>query len=112
MLTGGEHGTPIIICKICQTISDTEDTPGACKTGTIISIKLSKKGELGNCNNWRGITLLSLTGKLCSRIILKRVSAAIGINRPSVTSRVQKRQVLHRPHVYVTADFGTEHRVE
>ena len=41
------------------------------KKGVII--KLPKKGDLGDCNNWCGITLLSLTSKVFSRIILLRI---------------------------------------
>ena len=40
-------------------------------------IKLPKKGDLSNCNNWRGITLLSLTSKIMRRIIYKRLSNAL-----------------------------------
>ncbi|KAH3886014.1 hypothetical protein DPMN_010015 [Dreissena polymorpha] len=32
---------------------------------------------MGNCNNWQGITLLSLTSKIFSRIILQRISTAV-----------------------------------
>ena len=48
------------------------NTPDDWKTGTII--KLPKKGDSRNCNNWLGITLLSLTCKIFSHIILKRIS--------------------------------------
>ena len=74
MLKADEQETPRILCQIFQRIWDEEDTPDDWKTGTII--KLPKKGDLGNCNNWQGITLLSMTCKIFSRIILKRISAA------------------------------------
>ena len=32
-----------------------------------------KKGDSANCNNYRGITMLSVPGKILSRIILQRV---------------------------------------
>jgi hypothetical protein len=38
-----------------------------------IMIKLPKKGDLTNYNNWRGITSLSLPSKILSRIILNRI---------------------------------------
>lgn len=43
--------------------------------GTII--KIPKKGALNDCNNWRGITLLSIPSKIMSKIIIKRISEAI-----------------------------------
>ena len=39
--------------------------------------KLPKKGDKGKCDNWRGITLLSIPGKILCRIILKRTDKAI-----------------------------------
>ena len=36
-------------------------------------VKLSKKGDLGNCDNWRGITLLSIPSKVFCRILLNRI---------------------------------------
>ena len=36
-------------------------------------IKLPKKGDLSNCANYRGITLLSIPGKVFNRIILNRL---------------------------------------
>ena len=47
------------------------DIPGDWKKG--ILIKLPKKGDLGNCNNYRGITLLSIPGKVFNRIILNKL---------------------------------------
>ena len=35
-----------------------------------IIIKLPKKGNLSDCSNWRGITLLSIPGKVVSMILL------------------------------------------
>ena len=67
--------TPQLLCQILQKIWDSEEAPSEWKTGTIV--KLPKKGDLGNCNNWRGITLLSLTNKIFSRIILQRITTAV-----------------------------------
>ena len=35
------------------------------------------KADLGNCDNWRGITLLSVPSKIFCRILLKRIDKAI-----------------------------------
>ncbi len=40
-------------------------------------IKLPKKGDLTNCNNYRGITLLSIPSKVFNRIILNRIKDAV-----------------------------------
>jgi hypothetical protein len=37
-------------------------------------VKLSKKGDLQICDNWRGITLLSVPSKVISKILLKRIN--------------------------------------
>ena len=50
---------------------DSEVCPDDWKRGTII--KLPKKGNLADCNNWRGITLLSVPGKVLAMIILERI---------------------------------------
>ena len=39
--------------------------------------KLSKKGDLSDCNNWRGIQLLSLPLKIISRILLERLKTNV-----------------------------------
>jgi len=40
-------------------------------------IKLPKKGDLSNCSNYRGITLLSVAGNVFNRIILERMKGEI-----------------------------------
>ena len=40
-------------------------------------VKLPKKGDLQMCDNWRGITLLSIPSKVFCKIILKRIEAAV-----------------------------------
>ena len=67
MLKADEQETPRILCQIFQRIWDEEDTPDDWMIEMI---------GLGNCNNWQGITLLSMTCKIFSCIILKRISAA------------------------------------
>ena len=38
-----------------------------------VVVKLPKKGNLANCNNWRGITLLSVPGKAFCSILIQRL---------------------------------------
>ena len=75
MIKAEETITPKILQQIFQKIWDTEDIPISWKKGLIV--KLPKKGDLSDSNNWRGITLLSITSKVFSRIILSRISEAI-----------------------------------
>ena len=42
-----------------------------------IIIKLPKKGNLQECSNWRGITLLSIPSKILAKVIMKRISEAV-----------------------------------
>ena len=52
-----------------------EKVPNDWKDGHLI--KLPKKGDLSYCGNYRGITLLSIPGKVFSRILLERMKATI-----------------------------------
>jgi len=40
-------------------------------------IKMLKKGDLSNCNNWRAITLLSIPSKILTRVILNRIQYTV-----------------------------------
>jgi len=40
-------------------------------------IKIPKKGDLSNCNDWRGITLLSIPSKIVTGIILNRIQNTV-----------------------------------
>ena len=60
-----------LFCKIWEQ----EVIPKDWSKGLIF--KLPKKGDLGNCDNWRGITLLSVPSKIFCRIRLKRIEKAI-----------------------------------
>ncbi|RUS69643.1 hypothetical protein EGW08_022594 [Elysia chlorotica] len=42
-----------------------------------IIVKIPKKGTRSDCNNWRGITLLSIPSKILSKIIIQRISEAV-----------------------------------
>ena len=52
-----------------------EICPDEWKCGTII--KLPRKENLADCNNWRGITLLSVPGKVLGAIILERICESL-----------------------------------
>ena len=60
-----------------------EEVPGDWRRGAIV--KLPKKGNLSDCNNWRGINLLSLPGKVFCSVLLNRL-------REHVDSRLREEQ--------------------
>ena len=75
MLKAGGEETARRLCQILQNIWETEQIPEDRKTGLIIT--LPKKGDLSDCRNWRGITLLSLTSKVFCCILLNRISETL-----------------------------------
>lgn len=58
------------------------------QTGVVVPI--FKKGDRRVCSNYRGITLLSLPGKVYARVLERRV-------RPLVEPRIQEEQCGFRP---------------
>ena len=75
MLKADVTVTAPILTEIFRQVWESKQVPEAWKTGLIF--KLAKKGDLGDCSNWRGITLLSLTSKVFSRIVMTRLKAAL-----------------------------------
>ena len=78
MLKAEEVITPKLLTDILQHIWQTETAPNDWKVGLIV--KLPKKGDLADTNNWRGIMLLSVTSKVLSRVILNRMAAVIDLH--------------------------------
>ena len=64
-----------ILHSLFSKIWKEEQIPAEWKEGIII--KLPKKGDLGDCNNYRGIMLLSVPGKVLNRIILERMKDTV-----------------------------------
>ena len=64
-----------------------EEIPEAWRQGIII--KLPKKGILKDCKNYRGITLLSMEGKILEGIVIDRV-------RNGVDNELRKEQAGYR----------------
>ena len=56
-------------------IWEKEEVPAQWKEGIVI--KLPKKGDLGDYNNYRGIMLLSEPGKVLNRVLLERMKEAV-----------------------------------
>ncbi len=79
-------------------IWEEEVMPADCKEGYLI--KLPKKCKLGKCSNYRGITLLSVPGKVFNRIILERM-------RNSVDPWLRDQQVGFRKNRSCTDQIAT-----
>ncbi|KAK3506039.1 hypothetical protein QTP70_003193, partial [Hemibagrus guttatus] len=71
---------------------------------TTVVVPLFKKGDQRVCSNYRGITLLSLPGKVYSRVLERRV-------RPLVEPRIQEEQCGFRPGCGTLDQLYTLHRV-
>ena len=69
MLKADVNVTAPILTEIFKQIWEEGQIPEVWKTGLIF--RFPKKGDLGDCNNCRGITLLSLTSKVFSRIVFQ-----------------------------------------
>ena len=60
------------ICNLFHTVwSDEESMPNKWRDATLVPIP--KKGDLSFCDNWRGISLLDVIGKVFAKVIQCRL---------------------------------------
>ena len=64
-----------ILQPLFTSIWEGEKVPDDWTKGVIV--KIPKKGALNDCNNWRGITLLSVPSKILAKVIIRRMSDAV-----------------------------------
>ena len=64
-----------IITSLFTKIWEQEEIPIDWSRGLIV--KISKKWSLSDCNNWQGITLLSVPSKIFCKIIIQRITQAV-----------------------------------
>ena len=67
--------TACLLEDLFRTVWETEEIPEDWNCGLIV--KLPKKGNLIDCGNWRGITLLSVPAKVMGRVIITRLHDAV-----------------------------------
>ena len=79
-----------------------EEVPADWTKGVII--RIPKKGALSDCNNWRGITLLSVPSKILAKIIIKQISDALDTG-------LRKKQVGFRREWRCTDQIFTLHNI-
>ena len=75
MLKADPSTSALVLADLFNQVWEEEKVPEMWKKGIIV--KLPKKGDLSECNNWRGINLLSVPGKIFCRIILQRLKQSI-----------------------------------
>lgn len=65
-------------------------------------VSLPKKGDLGDCNRWRGIPLFSQIRKVFRRVILKRSTSTLDntIKHNISTQHSQTQEFVRAPHVH------------
>ncbi len=67
-----KHGSVVeSLTRLFNLIWHSEDVPADWRRGDIVM--LPKKGNLGDCNNCQGITLLSVPGKVFCNVLLQRL---------------------------------------
>ena len=76
------------LTRLCNVAWQLGTVPLDWQTGVVVP--LFKKGDRRMCSNYRGITLLSLPGKVYSRVLERRI-------RPIVEPRIQEEQCGFRP---------------
>ena len=64
-----------VLHMLFKDIWEKEDIPNDWREGYIV--KIPKKGDLSQCSNYRGISLLSVPGKIFNRVILNRLKNAV-----------------------------------
>ena len=74
-LAAGVETSTEMLFTLFKKIWDDEKVPLEWKEGYLI--KLPKKGDLSSCSNYRGITLLSIPGKVFNRILLNRMKEVV-----------------------------------
>jgi hypothetical protein len=64
-----------ILYPLFKNIWGKKIVPEEWKKGLLV--KIPKKGDITQCNNWRGLTLLSISSKVLNRIVLSRIKSVI-----------------------------------
>ncbi len=65
-----------VLTDLFQDIWNSDTIPEDWSKGLIV--KVPKKGNIKSCDNWRGITLLSIPSKVFCRVLLNQMETAIG----------------------------------
>ena len=69
-----------------------------CKKGLVVNT--FKKGDLRDCNNWRGVTLLPTINRIFHRMLLERI-------KKGLDKKLKKEQASFRPNGNTTEQIFT-----
>jgi sorting nexin-29 len=75
MLKADIERTSLELKRIFDLIWDQETVSAQWTKGLIC--KIPKRGNLQDCGNWRGVTLLQLASKVLSKILINRVQGGV-----------------------------------
>ena len=68
------------ILKLMQQVWEEGRVVGVWQDAVVVPVP--KKGDLRHCDNWRGISLLDVVGKIMARIMKERLEVIVGIVLP------------------------------
>ncbi|KAI8499222.1 hypothetical protein Bbelb_229860 [Branchiostoma belcheri] len=88
MLKAGRESVVKWMCQLCNNAWNRGEVPEDWRNGVVVCIP--KKGNLAECDNWRGVTLLSIPGKVYCHAILNRI-------RDAVDEELREQQAGFRP---------------
>ena len=74
--------------SILTSIWEEEEMPADLQDATVVAL-YKNKGSRADCGNYRGISLLSITGKILARIILYRLISQFDRFRTNAWSRTR-----------------------
>ncbi|VDO94198.1 unnamed protein product [Schistosoma mattheei] len=80
--------TTKILHILLNKIWDEEQVPTDWKEELLVKIR--KKGDLSKCENYRGITLLSIQGKVFNRVLLNRMEDYVDAQRRDQQAKFRK----------------------
>ena len=76
------------IYQLCNQVWKSGEVPDDWRNGAVVCI--SRKGNLTECDNWRGVSLPSIPGKIYCQVILNRM-------RDAVDKELREQQAGFRP---------------
>eukprot|EP00117_Sycon_ciliatum_P039107 scpid84793/ scgid1426/ Transposon TX1 uncharacterized 149 kDa protein; ORF 2 len=113
-----KYGGPTLIARLHELIRVVWETGSVPQDWSdAILVPIPKKGDLGSCDNWRGISLLDVAGKLVARMIANRLQvlgerclpdSQCGFRRGRGCSDMvfAVRQILEKLHEHATKGFA------